>query len=132
MSYNSIFIFIPVRKAETFLVAFWTLSIFAFSLDKVEWKRLLDLDLLLILKRIIIYLFKDISTLSESKCGISLGIFRSYLELSYRNCGKMYETTYSNACNARWMWKSLGQYWKVNMYAKKQHLVLTFLVKSNH
>ena len=29
------------------------------------------------------------------------------------------------------MWKSSGQYGRVDVYAKKQHLVLTFIVKSN-
>ena len=29
------------------------------------------------------------------------------------------------------MWKSPGKYGRVDMYAKKQHLVLTFVVKSN-
>ena len=41
-----------------------------------------------------------------------------------------WQTTYSNAFITEQMWKSLGKCGRVGMYAKKQHLVSTFVVKS--
>ena len=51
---------------------------------------------------------------------------------NYLKCKKVYETTDSNSCNTWKMLKSPDQYARVDMYAKKQHLVMTFVVKRNH
>ena len=41
-----------------------------------------------------------------------------------------WQTTYSNAFITEQMWKSLGKCGRVGMYAKKQYLVSTFVLKS--